>query len=112
MAPDGARTPEELETLLEDAFVLRDTAALARLFDPRAVLAAARCRRETNGSEEIQRRLSRMWAEDRTYVADIRRAVQSRETALMLGGDAIHVARRGDDRSWRYIISRLGDHRP
>jgi len=28
----GARTPEELETLLEDAFVVHDPQALAQLF--------------------------------------------------------------------------------
>jgi hypothetical protein len=34
----GARTPEELETLLEDAFVLHDPQALAQLFQPAARL--------------------------------------------------------------------------
>ena len=38
--PGGARTPEELETLLEDAFLLRDNAALVQLFEPTAVLIA------------------------------------------------------------------------
>ena len=38
--PAGARTPEELETLLEDAFVLHDPQALAELFQPGALLAA------------------------------------------------------------------------
>ena len=31
-AAAGARTPEELETLLEDAFLLHDRRALAQLF--------------------------------------------------------------------------------
>ena len=35
----GARTPEELETLLEDALLLRDGPALAELFESGAVLA-------------------------------------------------------------------------
>ena len=34
----GARTPEELETLFEDAFVVRDRDALAQLFEDGAVL--------------------------------------------------------------------------
>jgi len=34
------RTPEELETLLEDAFVLHDPQALAQLFQPGAMLVA------------------------------------------------------------------------
>ncbi len=33
-----ARTPEELETLLEDAFVIRDREAVAELFEHGAVL--------------------------------------------------------------------------
>ena len=36
----GARTPEELETLFEDAFVIRDRTALAGLFEDGAVLSA------------------------------------------------------------------------
>ena len=38
--PDGARTPAELETLLEDAFLLCDNLALVQLFEPTAVLVA------------------------------------------------------------------------
>ena len=34
----GARTPEELETLLEDAVMLHDPQALAHLFKPGAML--------------------------------------------------------------------------
>src|SRR5687768_12128964 len=36
----GAQTPEELETLFEDAFVVRDATALAQLFEEGAVLGA------------------------------------------------------------------------
>ena len=36
----GAQTPEELETLLEDTFVVRDRQALAALFEDGAVLGA------------------------------------------------------------------------
>ena len=36
----GARTPEDLETLLEDTFVLRDGEAIAELFEDGAVLVA------------------------------------------------------------------------
>ena len=38
----GARTPEELETLLEDAFVVHDPQALAQLFQPGATLVGGR----------------------------------------------------------------------
>jgi hypothetical protein len=36
----GARTPEEVDALLEDAFVLRDPEALASRFEARALLVA------------------------------------------------------------------------
>ncbi len=112
MDPDGARTPEELATLLEDAFLLRDPAALVRLFAPGAVLTSAAGRQVAQGDAEILRTVTGMWAGGRTYVADARRVVQARETALLLGGAAIHVAHRGEDRSWRYVISLLARHRP
>lgn len=112
MDPDGARTPEELETLLEDAFLLRDSAALVRLFAPGAVLTSAAGRRVAQGNAEILRTVTSIWAGGGTYVADAGRVVQARQTALLLGGAAIHVAHRGEDRSWRYVISLLGDRGP
>jgi hypothetical protein len=45
----GARTPEELETLLEDAFVIRDGEAPAQLFADGAVLAPGDGSREAGG---------------------------------------------------------------
>ena len=50
----GARAPEELETLIEDAFVLRDTETLAQPFEPRAVLTTGGgLPQEARGHEEI-----------------------------------------------------------
>ena len=103
----GARTPEELETLLEDAFVLRDGAALAPLFEAGAVLAAGDGPRETRGRAAIGRLTAALWARDRTYVADPRRVLQVRDTALVVGRWGIHVVRRGGDGAWRYAISLL-----
>ena len=77
----GARTPEELETLLEDAYLLGDGDALARLFEPSAVVAAG----------------------DQGEV----RVLQARNTALLMASGGIKVARRGDDGAWRYAISLL-----
>ena len=51
----GARTPEELETLLEDAFVVRDRDALAQLFEDGAVLVAGGGRPEARGGSQIAR---------------------------------------------------------
>ena len=45
----GARTPEDLETLLEDAFVLRSGEAMAELFEDGAVLVTDDGTREADG---------------------------------------------------------------
>lgn len=102
----GARTPEELETLLEDAFVLRDAGALAQLFQAGAVLVASGLQ-EARGRSQIARAAARLWDSERIYLADPRRILQVRDTALVLAGHAISVVRRGDDGSWRYVISLL-----
>lgn len=103
----GARTPEELETLLEDAFVLRDQGALVQLFEAGAVLIAGDGPHEARGREAIARVASGMWEIDRAYFADPRRVLQVGDTALVLAGRAVSVVHRGDDGSWRYAISLL-----
>lgn len=105
--PAGARTPEELETLLEDAFVLGDRLALIQLFEPAAVLAAGGGLDDARGHREIARVAAALWDSQHTYLADPRRVLQAGDTALVLGGRAINVARRGGDGSWRYAISIL-----
>ena len=102
----GARTPEELETLFEDAFVTRDRQALARLFEEGAVL-VTRGGPQARGGDEIARFAEAMWERDRTYVADPRRVLQARDTALVVAEHAINVVRRGSDGGWRYAISLL-----
>ena len=104
----GARTPEELETLLEDAFVLRDQRALGQLFQPGAVLVAGGGLAEARGHQQIVRVAAQLWDRDRGYLADPRRILQVRDTALVLAGRATNVVRRGDDGSWRYAIALLG----
>jgi hypothetical protein len=47
-----------------------------------------------------------MWDRERTYIADVRRVVQVRDTALSVGR-GINVLRRGADGSWRYAIALL-----
>ena len=107
----GARTPEELETLFEDAFVTRDREALAQLFEDGAVLVGSDGPQEAHGGEEIARFATAMWDHDRTYVADPRRVVQARDTALVVAVRGINVVRRGSDGAWRYAISLLSlDH--
>ena len=103
----GARTPEELETLLEDAFVLRDQRALAQLFQPGAMLVAGGGLLQARGQQQIARIAAELWDLDRSYLADLRRVLQARDTALVLAGHAVNVARRSNDGSWRYAISLL-----
>ena len=103
----GAHTPEELETLFEDAFLTRDRAALAQLFEEGAVLVAGDGPQQARGGEEIAQLAKAMWERDRTYVADPRRVLQARDTALVVAERSINVVRRGSDGAWRYAISLL-----
>jgi hypothetical protein len=100
----GARTPEELETLFEDAFLLRDTAALCSLFEGGGTLVA-------DGLAEVhcadlERVVTVLLARDVGYVAQVRRIVQARDTALVLSDDAVNVVRR-DNGLWHYAIAVL-----
>ena len=103
----GARTPEELETLLEDAFLNRDAQAVCDLFDPGAVLVAGTPPKEARGSERIGHLAEAILASDRSYVAEPQRVVQARDTAVVLTTDGINVVRRGSDGGWRYAIALL-----
>jgi hypothetical protein len=109
----GARTPEELETLFEDAFVIRDPRALAGLFEDGALLATDGGPQQVRGGEEIARFATATWGRGGTYLADPRRVLQVRETALVVADRGINVVRRGSDGTWRYAISLLsfGDPR-
>jgi hypothetical protein len=100
---EGARTPEELETLFEDALVIRDRQALLDLFAEGAVLLAGDDR-SGRGGEAIARLALSVWDDDRAYVADPRRIVQARDVALVVAEGGINVARRGRDGCWRYAI--------
>jgi ketosteroid isomerase-like protein len=100
----GARTPEDLETLFEDAFVIRDRAALAGLFEEGAVLVADDGQ-VASGSTAIARLVTALWERDHTYIADPRRVVQARDIALVVAERAINVMRRGRDGAWRYVMA-------
>jgi quercetin dioxygenase-like cupin family protein len=108
MGRDGAASPEELETLFEDACFVRDRDRLAALFEDGALLVAGDGAAEARG-EDIARAAEAMWGGDGGYVADPWRVLQASDTALVLGPSGISVARRGADRRWRYAISLL-DH--
>lgn len=80
----GAACPEELETLLEDAYVLCDDVALHRLFEGRVAFAD--------------------WQSIGRYVVERRSLVRSGDVALVLGDGNVAVLHRGPDRGWRYAI--------
>ena len=100
---ERARTPEELETLLEDALMLRDRGALAALFAEGAVLVPGDDR-AAQGGEEIARLALATWNGDHAYVADLQQVVQARDVALIVAEQGINVARRSHDGAWRYAI--------
>ena len=58
----GASTPEELETMLEDASVLRDRQALIELLGDGAVLAGGRDRSAARGAEALGRSVEAVWS--------------------------------------------------
>jgi hypothetical protein len=103
----GGHTPEELETLLEDAILLRDARAVARLFEDGGLLLTGPRACEMRGREERLRVASLLCQRRRGYLAGPRRVFQAGDTALLLGDGVINVARRGRDGSWRYVISVL-----
>jgi hypothetical protein len=104
-----ARYPEELETLFEDAFVMRDGQALAELFEDGAVLGDRS--REARGGDAIARLAGELWSGDWAYLAGPSRVLQGRDTALIVARLGINVVRRGSDGCWRYAIAFLSsDH--
>lgn len=103
----GAHTPEALDALLEDAFVLRDRDAVRGLFEPEAVLLVGTSGRPIRGVGQIADYLTTMWHLERTYLASSRQVIQARDTALVVGDRSTSVVRRGDDRAWRFVISNV-----
>ena len=105
-----ARTPDELDPLLEDAFVLRDRRAVAALFESDALLVEATAG-QAHGGGEIASWATDMWKRGWTYVAAKPCVLQAGDTALVLTPDGIAVARRHDHCAWRYAIAFLSvDH--
>ncbi|HXF71353.1 MAG TPA: hypothetical protein VNO79_01915 [Actinomycetota bacterium] len=102
----AARTPEELEMLLEDAFVMRDTDALSRLFVEGAVFVQGDV--SARGRHQVARLLASMWEAGPSHVAGEGRILQARDLALAVGKDGISVMRQEGDRRWRYAIVTKG----
>jgi hypothetical protein len=106
----GARTPEELETLFEDALVLGDRVMLPALFAPGATLVIGNAL-PARGSEAITRMAIATWGGDHPYVAAPRRVVVARDIALVITEQGINVVHRDRDGAWRYtiVLQTVGD---
>jgi hypothetical protein len=98
----GARSPEELETLLEDAILTHDVDGLEALFEADAVLSVDDGAIVAEGRHEIVDVVTAPWR--RIYVAHPSTVLRSGDTSLVLGPQAVSVTRRGHDRCWRYAI--------
>ena len=108
----GGDTPEELGTLLEDALLLRDADAVARLFEDGSLLVNGEESQPVRGHAAVLRAASLLCNRGCAYLANPRRVFQTRDTALLIGEGVINVARRGHDGTWRLSISMLRAQSP
>ena len=100
---DGGQTPEELETLLEDAVLLGDVGTVAGLFQPGGMLVMGAAP-PLRGRGQIRAAAAALCRYRPGYLAEPRRVLQIRDVALLIGRDVVNLARRGDDGTWRYDI--------
>jgi hypothetical protein len=100
---DGGQTPEELETLLEDAIMLGDSDAIAGLFQPGGMLVMGGAP-PLRGCGQIREAAATLCLHRPGYLAEPRRVLLVRDAALLIGRDVVNLARRGDDGTWRYDI--------
>ena len=100
-------SPEELETLLEDACLVGDLDALADLFEGDAVLRSADRSQPVSGRGDITELINDLREDGMSYLARRSVVVQSGSFALIINGAAVHVVRRSIS-GWRYLISWLG----
>lgn len=98
----AAQTPEELETMLEDALLTRDPDTLAALFEEDAVLFTGNAS-SARGGDQVVRLALATWEGDHTYVANPRVILQARDVALVVVKGGTNVVRRTNG-AWRYAI--------
>lgn len=103
----GASTPEELESLLEDALTTGDGESLRGLFETAAVLVAPCGTQELRGGAQIASHACVLRDDGYVYLADPWRVLQARDIALVIAERAVNVMRRGADQRWRYAVSLL-----
>lgn len=93
----SASSPKELETLLEDAVLLRDEAAVAALFEPDAVLITGP---GITGPEQALAELAKLG-----YVAATRTVTLRPCLAVVVGDHAVNVSVRDPDGAWRLVAT-------
>ncbi|MGH3264381.1 MAG: hypothetical protein ACRDNS_20570 [Trebonia sp.] len=94
----GASTPEELESLFEDALMMGDRRLLGGLFETATVLVSPFGSGEVRGGARIASHACALRDGGYVYLADSRRVLQARDTALLVAQQAVNVMRRGADR--------------
>lgn len=105
MAGPVATTPEELEAMLEDAFILKDAAAAADLFEVDALLSYGCAPLEARGRPAIERMIASV-LDDWTFVAGSDRVLQAGDLAIGVGRN-VTVLRRRPDGAWEFAIALL-----
>jgi hypothetical protein len=105
-------TPEELETMLEDAFLTWEYAVLSELFEKGAVVLARPDHRPARGIGAVTRRVVTTWEQGSTLSAVPGPLCGRGDTALDFGDETLAVMRRGGDRRWRYSICVFSPHLP
>ncbi len=103
----AAYTPEDLEELLEDAFVIRDSDAAAALFAETGVLAIG-LTPPARGRSAIAEAAETFWTRNGIHLAG-GEIVQAHDTALVISPAALTVMRRDPQRRWRYEIVHIRD---
>jgi quercetin dioxygenase-like cupin family protein len=89
--------------MLEDALLLRDFRVLTALFESGATLVVGR-QRPIRGGEAIARVALARRTGIGAYVADPRRVLLARDSALIVTDRGVNVMHRGDGGVWRYAI--------
>lgn len=92
--------------MLEDALLVGEPAGVAALFESGGILATTGDDGVARGVPAITAAATRMCTAGGAYVADPRRVLEARDTALTLAAGGVTVARR-DAEGWRYAIALL-----
>ncbi len=94
----GASSPEELETLLEDAVLLQDDRAVADLFESNGVVVRVPSRvtgRSRAGSVLVRE----------GFVASVRSVTVVHDVAVVVGQRTVNVSGRRPDHTWRLLAT-------